>query len=195
MHALLGIADFDALMAHPTAARAGGLVVEQVLRIAQPDEAYFWATHGGAELDLLLLRGGQRIGVEIKRMDSPRVTPSMQNAARPGNSTRCTSSIRASAATGCPSASRSFRWQGCCRWRDPSGLAARTGAAAASSPWTLDGEAAAAACDRGRVETRWRWTRGSPTSSRRTGLRNELGHALRVPPPYARIATISDRRR
>lgn len=83
LHALLGIADFDALMAHPrSGASWEGLVVEQVLRIAQPDEAYFWATHGGAELDLLLLRGGQRIGVEIKRMDSPRVTPSMQNALR-----------------------------------------------------------------------------------------------------------------
>lgn len=81
LHALLGIADFDALMAHPrSGASWEGLVVEQVLRIAQPDEAYFWATHGGAELDLLLLRGGERIGVEIKRMDSPRVTPSMQIA-------------------------------------------------------------------------------------------------------------------
>lgn len=80
LHALLGIADFDAPMAHPrSGASWEGLVVEQVLRIAQPDEAYFWATHGGAELDLLL-RGGQRIGVEIERVDSPRVTPSMQIA-------------------------------------------------------------------------------------------------------------------
>jgi predicted AAA+ superfamily ATPase len=81
LHALLGIADFDALMAHPrSGASWEGLVVEQVLRIAQPDEAYFWATHNGAELDLLLFRGGRRIGVEVKRMDSPRITPSMQVA-------------------------------------------------------------------------------------------------------------------
>ena len=54
--------------------------LEQVLRLAQPDEAYFWATHNGAELDLLLLRGTQRVGVEFKRADSPKVTPSMRIA-------------------------------------------------------------------------------------------------------------------
>jgi predicted AAA+ superfamily ATPase len=70
-------------MAHPrSGASWEGLVVEQVLRIAQPDGAYFWATHGGAELDLLLFKGGRRIGVEIKRMDSPQITPSMQIALR-----------------------------------------------------------------------------------------------------------------
>ena len=81
LHALLGIGDFDALLGHPrSGASWEGFVVEQVLRVAQPDEAYFWATHGGAELDLLLVRGGQRIGVEIKRADAPRITPSMQIA-------------------------------------------------------------------------------------------------------------------
>jgi predicted AAA+ superfamily ATPase len=83
LHALLGIGDFDALLSHPrSGASWEGFVAEQVLRIAQPDEAYFWATHGGAELDLLLFRGGQRIGVEIKRSDAPKVTPSMQIALR-----------------------------------------------------------------------------------------------------------------
>ena len=81
LHALLGIGDFDALMAHPrSGASWEGFVVEQVLRIAQPDEAYFWATHNGAELDLLLFQDGRRIGVEVKRMDSPRMTPSMHIA-------------------------------------------------------------------------------------------------------------------
>jgi hypothetical protein len=37
--------------------------------MARPDAAYFWATHQGAELDLLLLRGERRIGVEFKRAD------------------------------------------------------------------------------------------------------------------------------
>jgi predicted AAA+ superfamily ATPase len=83
LHALLGIGDFDALLAHPrSGASWEGFVVEQVLRIAQPDEACFWATHAGAQLDLLLLEGARRIGVEIKRMDSPKVTPSMQIALR-----------------------------------------------------------------------------------------------------------------
>jgi len=81
LHALLGIGDFDALMAHPrSGASWEGLVVEQILRVAQPDEAYFWATHNGAELDLLLFKAGRHIGVEIKRMDSPRLTPSMHIA-------------------------------------------------------------------------------------------------------------------
>ncbi len=46
----------------------------------QPDEAYYWATHGGAELDLLLFRKGRRIGVECKRADAPTFTPSMRIA-------------------------------------------------------------------------------------------------------------------
>lgn len=83
LHALLGMADFDALMAHPrSGASWEGFVVEQVLRVGQPDEAYFWATHNGAELGLLLFKGGRRIGVEVKRMDAPKVTPSMQIALR-----------------------------------------------------------------------------------------------------------------
>lgn len=81
LHALLGIGDFDALMAHPrSGASWEGFVVEQILRVAQPDEAYFWATHNGAELDLLLFKGGRRIGVEVKRVDAPKITPSMQIA-------------------------------------------------------------------------------------------------------------------
>ena len=48
---------------------------------AKPDEAYFWATHQGAELELLLLRGQQRSGVEFKRADAPRSTLSMRIAA------------------------------------------------------------------------------------------------------------------
>jgi uncharacterized protein len=81
LHALLGIADHEALLAHPrSGASWEGFALEQVLRLAQPDEAYFWATHAGAELDLLLLRGQERVGVEFKRVDSPRVTPSMRIA-------------------------------------------------------------------------------------------------------------------
>jgi uncharacterized protein len=46
----------------------------------RPDEAYFWGTHNGAELDLLLLKDGKRLGVECKRKDAPRLTPSMKIA-------------------------------------------------------------------------------------------------------------------
>ena len=51
-----------------------------MLRLAQPDQAWFWATHQGAELDLLMFKGTQRIGVEFKRADVPRLTPSMRIA-------------------------------------------------------------------------------------------------------------------
>jgi predicted AAA+ superfamily ATPase len=44
------------------------------------DECYFWATHAGAELDLLVIRGTKRFGFEIKRTSIPRVTPSMRSA-------------------------------------------------------------------------------------------------------------------
>jgi hypothetical protein len=49
-------------------------------RIAAPDEVWFWATHGGAELDLLLIKGGRKVGVEFKCADAPRLTPSMRAA-------------------------------------------------------------------------------------------------------------------
>ena len=57
-----------------------GFALEQVLRMAKPDEAFFWATHQGVELDLFMLRGQQRIGVEFKKADAPTVTPSMRIA-------------------------------------------------------------------------------------------------------------------
>lgn len=83
LHALMGVRTMDDLLVHPRlGASWEGWALEQVLRVARPDEAYFWATHGGAELDLLLLRGGRRVGVEFKRADAPRLTPSMTIALR-----------------------------------------------------------------------------------------------------------------
>ena len=59
-----------------------GFVIGQLLLHlrAEPEECYFWATHAGAELDLLVVRGAQRRGFEIKRTVSPVVTPSMRRA-------------------------------------------------------------------------------------------------------------------
>lgn len=69
------------LLVHPRCGASWeGFALEQVLRLAKPEEAYFWATHQGAELDLLMLRGQQRVGVEFKRADTPRLTPSMRIA-------------------------------------------------------------------------------------------------------------------
>lgn len=81
LHALMGVQTLPALLTHPQCGASWeGFALEQLLRIAQPDQAYFWATHQGAELDLLLLKGSQRIGVEFKRADAPQVTRSMRIA-------------------------------------------------------------------------------------------------------------------
>ncbi len=81
LHALMGIKTLAELVTHPACGSSWeGFALEQVLRIAKPDEAFFWATHQGAELDLLMLRGQERIGVEFKRSDAPKITPSMRIA-------------------------------------------------------------------------------------------------------------------
>ncbi len=81
LHELLGLADPAALRLHPkSGASWEGFALDQVLRVAQPDEAYFWATHAGAELDLLMFKDGRRVGVEFKRADAPVLTSSMRIA-------------------------------------------------------------------------------------------------------------------
>jgi hypothetical protein len=81
LHTLLGIRTDAELLHHPKCGASWeGYVVEETLKLVQPDDAYFWATHQGAELDLLLLKDGRRLGVEIKRTDAPTLTPSMRIA-------------------------------------------------------------------------------------------------------------------
>lgn len=80
-HTLLGIRSDHDLLTHPkSGASWEGYVIEEVIKSISPDEAYFWGTHSGAEIDLLLLKDGRRLGVECKRVDAPRLTPSMRNA-------------------------------------------------------------------------------------------------------------------
>lgn len=81
LHQLLGIQTGSELQVHPRlGASWEGYVLEEILKSQQPDEAWFWATHAGAELDLLMMHRGKRTGVEIKRMDAPRMTASMRIA-------------------------------------------------------------------------------------------------------------------
>lgn len=81
LHALFGLRSEADLLAHPkVGASWEGFLLEQVLQLAQPDEAFFWATHQGAELDLLMFKHGRRVGVEFKRADAPTLTPSMRIA-------------------------------------------------------------------------------------------------------------------
>ena len=81
LHALLGIGTARDLELHPkVGASWEGYAVEEVLKALRPDAAYYWATHAGAEIDLVLFRGRRRIGVECKRSDAPVLTPSMRIA-------------------------------------------------------------------------------------------------------------------
>jgi predicted AAA+ superfamily ATPase len=81
LHYLLGIRTEQELLLHPrSGASWEGYVIEETIKAVLPDETYFWATHSGAELDLLLIKNGRRIGVECKRVDAPRLLPSMRIA-------------------------------------------------------------------------------------------------------------------
>jgi len=81
LHALLGIADPPGLQSHPKlGASWEGFCLEQILAVCGDRGAYFWGTHGGAELDLLLRHDGRRLGVEFKFSDQPSTTKSMRVA-------------------------------------------------------------------------------------------------------------------
>lgn len=83
LHSLLNIKSMNDLQKNPKiGASWEGFVIEQLMHKykAAKEECFFWATHGGAELDLLIVKGGKRLGFEIKLTSSPRVTPSMQNS-------------------------------------------------------------------------------------------------------------------
>jgi predicted AAA+ superfamily ATPase len=81
LHSLLNIQDKHTLLGHPkVGASWEGYVIEQVLRILRPSEAYFWAVHRSAALDLLLFHKGKRYGMEVKFSEAPEITRSMQTA-------------------------------------------------------------------------------------------------------------------
>ena len=81
LHQLLTIKTEGDLLTHPAlGASWEGFVIEQLLAQLEPDEAYFWGIHQGAEIDLVLHRGGRWVGVECKRKDAPRITRSIQTA-------------------------------------------------------------------------------------------------------------------
>ena len=81
LHQLLGIDSLKGLLTHPkVGASWEGFVIEQILMEVDHDEAFFWATHQGAKIDLVLRRGSHFLGVECKRTDAPRMTPSIRIA-------------------------------------------------------------------------------------------------------------------
>jgi predicted AAA+ superfamily ATPase len=81
LHYQLGISSYHELLSHPKiGASWEGFAIEQAIRFYQPDEQYFWSTQSDAELDLLLFKDGQRIGLECKLTDAPKMTKSMRTA-------------------------------------------------------------------------------------------------------------------
>ena len=83
LHHLLGIEDPADLPMHPRyGASWEGFALEQTLIAHGAHEAYFYATQRGAELDLLLLRGGGRWGFEFKCTDAPKTTKAMHTTTR-----------------------------------------------------------------------------------------------------------------
>ncbi len=83
LHTLLGVHTARELDGHPKVGAswegfALGVVLDRLG--ARAGDAYFWATHAGAELDLLVVRGQARLGFEFKRTTAPTMTPSMRTA-------------------------------------------------------------------------------------------------------------------
>jgi len=85
LNALLGIENFEDLRIHPKLGSLWeGLALEEIIRFhgASENDCYFWATHSGAELDLLIVQGSKKLGFEFKYTDNPKLTKSMQIAMR-----------------------------------------------------------------------------------------------------------------
>ena len=83
LHALLNIKTIMDLEGHPkVGASWEGFLLSQVVRHlgVSAEDCFFWATHGGAELDLLIVRGQKRLGFEFKRTSAPKITTSMRSA-------------------------------------------------------------------------------------------------------------------
>jgi predicted AAA+ superfamily ATPase len=83
LHCLLELRSLRDLERHPkVGASWEGFMLEAVMHQlgVEGRRCYFWRTHTGAELDLLVTHGRKRYGFEIKRTTAPRVTPSMRSA-------------------------------------------------------------------------------------------------------------------
>jgi predicted AAA+ superfamily ATPase len=81
LHSLLDLPDLHTLFSHPqVGASWEGFALEQVLQKLEPNEAYFWATHNSAEIDLFIRHQGRRYAVEVKFNEAPKVTRSMRIA-------------------------------------------------------------------------------------------------------------------
>lgn len=82
-HSFLAVENGQQLFMHPRlGASWEGFAIEMFVKLLElnDDEIFFWATHTGAELDLLFQKKGALWGVEFKYQDAPKITPSMRSA-------------------------------------------------------------------------------------------------------------------
>ncbi len=79
-HSLIGARNLQDIETNPKlGASWEGYALEEVIRStnATPEECFFWGIHEQAELDLLIIKDGKKLGFEFKYKDAPRLTPSM----------------------------------------------------------------------------------------------------------------------
>ena len=78
LHNLLNLPDLHTLRAHPRiGASWEGFCIEQIVQVVEPQQAYFWSTHSGPEIDLFFIHHSKRYGVEIKFSETPKITKSL----------------------------------------------------------------------------------------------------------------------
>ena len=83
LHNLLQVSTLPDLQGHPKiGASWEGFAMEQIIHSLGTRDAYFWATHAGAELDLLIMKAGKRHGFEFKYTDAPKRQKSMHVAVK-----------------------------------------------------------------------------------------------------------------
>lgn len=81
LHALLNLPDLQTLQGYSRmGASWEGFAIEQALQSVKPAQAFFWATHTGAEVDLFFISRGRRYGIECKFSETPKITKSMNQA-------------------------------------------------------------------------------------------------------------------
>lgn len=80
LHALLGM-EGTAILTHvKSGASWEGFIIEQLISRLESRDFFYWRTHTGTELDLMVLKGGRRLGFEIKFSETPKITRSMVTA-------------------------------------------------------------------------------------------------------------------
>lgn len=78
LHALLSLPNAEIQTSPKLGASWEGFVIEQIISKLKTRDYFYWRTHAGLELDLMILKNGKRLGFEIKYSDTPKVTRSMR---------------------------------------------------------------------------------------------------------------------